>query len=300
MQKIKIRLPATVTHLMPGLHSLGLALQLYTTVEFSGRNDEQLRLEINGEGRAAFATPLLHPIVLAMGRFFQQLEKTQLGIHIKIDNAIPLKSGLGAEDAFRVAGVLGANHLMGNPCDRDTLLKIAAAAEWPVGVVAALLGGLATAARENSRLIYRALPVTPFPLIVVLPQLEQYAPAAPPEQIDRSDVPYDLSRVPLLIEALRQGDLELLAYAIDDKLQVSHVAAQITGYQYVADTARQSGALAVTIASDGPALLAFAEKQQQTIANNMKQAFQKVGVAARSWVLPIDTQGVVISEVRSV
>ncbi|MBC7870794.1 MAG: hypothetical protein H7Y09_08135, partial [Chitinophagaceae bacterium] len=166
MQKIKIRLPATVTNLGPGLHSLGLALGLYTSVEISGRSDQQIILELVGEGATHYPIALKHPVVLGIGRFFQHIEKAHLGINIRVDNHIPTESGLGAEAAMMMAGILGANFLMNNLYKRTELLEIAAESIRPDHVVTTVLGGLTASLIRDSELIYRALSVNPFRIIV--------------------------------------------------------------------------------------------------------------------------------------
>ncbi|GAB4509693.1 MAG: homoserine kinase [Anaerolineae bacterium] len=299
MQKLKIRLPATVTNLGPGLNALGLALGLYTTVEISGRQDTTLNVQVSGEGAEQFSIPLRHPVVRAMARFFQHLERAHLGINIRIENNIPLKSGLGAETAFTVAGILGANNLMGGLFNRDTMLRMAAEISGADGVVAALLGGLVIAILDDDTLIYRALPVRSFPVVVVVPELKNYAAPVLPEQISRREALFNLSRVPFLIEALRAGDLRLFTQMLPDQLYAPRVAQQITGYPGVAEAALNNGALAVTPCGEGPALMAFAESRHERVGTAMLAAFKDIGVNARSWVLPIDTQGVVISAVQS-
>jgi homoserine kinase len=301
MQKIKIRLPATITNLGPGLQSLGLALGLYVTVEISGRDDEQLSLVATGEAADHYSTPLRHPVTLALGHFFQRLERAQLGINIRIENQVPVESGLGAEAAFTMAGVLGANNLLGGLYRRDELLRIAAAIYRPDGVTAALLGGLTAAAFDDQSgdLIYRGLPVAAWRVIVVLPELGSFTRPGLPEQLPRRDALFTLRQVPLLIDALRTGDAKLIRRVLDDRLYAPRLAERITGYGHVVEIARRSGALAVTTCGDGPALFALAEDNHEVIAEDMAQAFNNAGVKARTWVLPVDTQGVVISAVQS-
>jgi homoserine kinase len=59
--------------------------------------------------------------------------------------------------------------------------------------------------------------------------------------------------------------------------------------------ARRAGALAVSLSGDGPALVAFAESNHRMIATTMELAFENSGIKAKTWIVPIDTQGVVIS-----
>lgn len=299
MQKIRIRMPATITNLGPGTNSLGLALSLYTTVEISPRGDETLNLEFQGEGAGRFGSPLRHPVVLGMSRFFQSLERALLGLNIRVDNQIPLGSGLGAEAAFMAAGALAANDLMGFPYTRPDLLAHMASVNRADHAVTALSGGLTASLYDGQHVTHKTLPIAPLTVVVVVPELEHYIRSPIPEQVPLRDALQNIARVSLLTSALHDGDLDLIAQVVEDRLLHPHLAANITGYEYVVEMAQRAGARAVTISGNGPALVAFAETGHQRIADEMRLAFHSSGVAARTWVLPVDTQGVVISAMQS-
>jgi homoserine kinase len=299
VHKIKIRLPATVTNIGPSLQGLGLAVALHTTVEISGRDDDQLIMEISGEGADAHDMPLRHPVLVAMSRFFQAIEQTRLGINIRVHNQIPLNSGLGAEAAFTVAGLLGANDLMGGLYDRLDLLQIAATIDRPDALAASLLGGLVAAHAGESNFYSRRLPVEPFKLVIVVPELDGYQRPSLPGTVPMQSMLGHLARIPLVTEALRTGDLKTLVQLLDETLYKPYVTERISGYGHVAEMARRRGALAVLPCGAGPALVALATSDHDRIADEMRLAFQSVGVTARTWVLPVDTQGVVISIAQS-
>jgi homoserine kinase len=304
MHKIKIRLPATITSLGPGLNSIGLALGLYTSVEVSKRTDEALVVETEGEGAGRFSIGLRHPVMLALIRMFQHLEQAPLGVTVKVNNQIPLVSGLGAEAAFLVAGVIGANNLMGSIYDREQLLSIAAqmnatSISTPNEVITPVLGGLTASVMNSHTLIYRSLPLTSFKVVVVLPEVENYPRPVVAERVPLQDMVHNLNRVPLLLDALRNGDLTLLAQVLDDKLRAPLLTPNIPRYAEVAESARRAGALAVTVSGDGPALLAFAANKHEKVVDAMREAFKNAGMKARGWVLPVDTQGIVISVMQS-
>lgn len=299
MYKVKITLPATVTNLGPGLNSLGLAIGLYTTIEISRRSDEQLIVEAEGEGAGRYGMGLRHPTALAMMRLFQKQEKAILGLNIKVNNNIPLNSGLGAEAAFWVAGVIGANNLMNGIYNRKQILEMAALISGlPSQVVTSIMGGLTASFTSGEQVIYRALPASSLRVVIALPQLKQYnaeGAKVKPDRVPLSDALFNLSRVPLLVEALRVGDLKLIGQLMDDRLHVPYLKPQINGFDHASEMARRAGALAVSLSGDGPALVAFAENNHKQIATTLELAFENSGVKARTWVVPIDTQGVVIS-----
>jgi homoserine kinase len=286
MQKIKIRLPAAIAHFGPGINSLGLALSLYTTVEVTPRTDDQLIVEPSGEGAKVYDTALRHPVVLALMHVFQGLERAPLGVHVKVDNHIPVGAGLGAETAFVVAGVTAANNLMGNPYTRHKALEIAANMSQPASAVTAVLGGFTASMLDSERLTYCTLPVASLKVIIALPKIEPYTRPTPPDSVPASTV----TRIPLFMEAVRTGNLKLLADTVNDA----------PAYAQVAEMAKRAGAVAVTAAGDGPALLVFAEKKHEAIAAVTQQAFKNAGLEARTWVLSVDTQGILVSMMGSV
>lgn len=299
MYKVKITLPATITNIGPGLNSLGLAIGLYTTVEVSRRTDDQLVVETEGEGAGRYGIGLRHPVALAMMRLFQKQERAVLGLNVKINNRIPIDSGLGAEAAFWVAGTIGANNVLGAIYNRAQILEMAAAVSGlPHQTVTSMMGGLTTSVLDGEALIYRVMPTSALQVVITIPVLDQYAGSVAkvkPERVPINDVFYNLTRIPLLTEALRSGDMKLIGQVLEDRLHVPYLKRHIAGYDHVVEMAKRAGAAAITLSGDGPAVVAFAENDHKTIATVMELAFENSGVKARSYVVPIDTQGVVIS-----
>jgi homoserine kinase len=238
--------------------------------------------------------------MLGMMGIFQKQERSPLGVTIRIHSRIPPNSGLGAEAIFWVAGLVGANNLLDNPYTRSQILEIAAqVTRQPDCTVTTMLGGLTTSLLDGDHLIYRAFRTAPLTVIVALPKLDNYAADPHPERIPMADALFDLSRAPLLLDALREGDLNLIAQVLDDRLRLPHLRPHIPGYERAVEMAVRAGAMAVTLSGDGPALIAFAKDNHQRIATTIEIAFENAGVKARSWVLPVDTQGVVVSVARS-
>jgi homoserine kinase len=301
MYKVKITLPASITCF--GLGNLGIAIGLHTTVEISTRSDDSLVVETEGEGAGRYGLGLRHPVALALMRIFQQQEVAKLGVHIKISNHIPIDSGLGAEAAFWVAGAIGANNLLGAVYTRSQILEQAALMSKLVSQsITSMMGGLTTSFENDAQILYRGLPCTAQSVVIVLPQLERYASDTArikPDRIPLNDALFNLNRVPMLIDALQSGDYDLLADLLDDHLHVQYLKSHIKGYDEVVDVAKRAGAQAVTVSGNGPALVAFAGQDHKVIATAMEVAFQNYGIKTRTWIAPVDTQGVVISAVGS-
>jgi len=300
MRKVKVVLPATVTNLGPGLNSLALALALHVTVEITERSDDIFTVETSGEGAGYYSTGLRHPVVLGLSYIFQKLERAPLGLTIRADSKIPPASGLGSEAAFLIAGVIAANNLFGNPFNREAITTLAAeVCQRPDHAVTAIHGGLTSSLFDGDALLYRRLPIQAQQLIVIVPQIEHYEPRPRPERVLMSDAQHNLACLPLVIDALRLGDLTLLGHVLNDQLIAPAQTAAIPGCDHVITVAKHNGASAVTFSGNGPALIAFAPANHRLLADGMIDAFADADVKARAWVVPLDTQGVVISMAQS-
>ncbi len=293
MRRVKVTLPGAATRLGPAQQGLGLALGLHTTSEIIERNVEALTVETGGEDSGRYSIGLRHPVVLGMMRVFQHQERAALGLTIRVQNGIPHASGLGAEAAFYAAGIIAANNLLGNPLPRAQVVEMAVSLGG-VGAVSTILGGLTISLLDGGTLVYRSLPAAPLKIVLALPELTtDPAQVAIPERVPLRDALENLNRVPLLLDALRTGDLDLLGRSADDRLLAPRFRALIKGYDRVLAAAKEVGA--VTVIPTGLALLAFAAEDHDRVATAMQTAFQLAGVRSRTWTLPIDRQGVVIS-----
>jgi homoserine kinase len=279
-----------------------MALGLHTIIEVSERTDDKLIVETAGEDAGRYAVGLRHPVVIGLIRVFQRREDTVLGLTVRIDNRIPHAAGLGVETAYMTAGIIAANNLLSNPFRREDILNIAAEeTQRPDQVTAAVLGGLVSAVLDGEVLLHRSLPVASLQVVVVAPDTDEVADAAQgmiPERVRLEDALFNLGRVPLLLDALREGDLDLLAKVGEDRLYAPYTRSLVPGAEGAAQEALRLGASAV-IRTQGGALVAFASRNHQRIAEGMRAVLRDAGTAARTWTLPIDRQGIVISVMQS-
>jgi homoserine kinase len=300
VRKIKVRLPATMTDFGPGLRTLGLALSLYTHVDFSPRTDDNLIVETEGEGAGKYALGLRHPVVLGMMRVFQAQEQAPIGVTIRIKNEIPLDSGLGAEEAFMTAGIIGANNLLDSPYNRVQLIQMAASAtKRPDHAITTISGGLTAHTYAGEDVVYRQLALAPFKLIVAVCTDNEYTKPPLPDRVPMEAMLKSLHSLPVLIDALGTGDLKTIMAAVQHGILVEGVQRRIGGYAHVAEVARLAGALGVTTSGGGPAMVFIAEEHHNRIAEAIETAFKNIQIPARVFVLPMDTQGLVLSMMQS-
>ncbi|MBN1311356.1 MAG: homoserine kinase [Anaerolineae bacterium] len=299
MATIRISVPATSANLGPGFDSLGLAIGLYNTIELS-KTASGLTLEIHGEGADTTPKDDTNLIVKAAFSVFKQVDYHPPGLHFVINNAIPVASGLGSSAAVLVGGMVAANILLNEPLAAGDLMALAVKAEGhPDNICPALLGGLVVSNYVDDHLIYRRLPVVPMKVVVALPAIQGHHTkemrARLPSHVPLKDAAANIGRAIMVAQALSEGDYDLLADAMKDRLHEPYRRAAIPGFEQAAEAALDAGAKAITLSGSGPALIAFTPSHHKQIGESMGHAFQAAtGKEAHIWILPVDTQGTVV------
>lgn len=296
---VRVTVPATSANLGPGFDSMGLALGLTNTIELS-KADDGLTVEIHGEGADTTPTDATNLLVKAAYTIFERVDYRPQGLHFVLVNSIPLASGLGSSAAALVSGMVAANTLLDEPLSGDELLALAVKAEGhPDNACAAFLGGLVISSYADEHLIYRQIPVSPMQVAVVLPAVQSHTEemrALLPTSVPLKDAAANIGRAALVVQALSEGDYDLLADAMHDRLHEPYRRAAIPGFGQAVEAGLEAGAAAVAISGAGPSLIAFAPSGHAEIASIMANALQAAtGQKARSWILPVDTQGSVIN-----
>jgi homoserine kinase len=290
---VSVDVPASTANLGPGFDCLGLALELRNELQLS-ESDASLRVEIRGEGEGELPGDATNLTVQAAFAVFDRLGERRRGLAFACHNHIPLGSGLGSSAAAAVAGAMAANALVTGDLSAEQILAIAYEIEGHAdNAAASLYGGLNAVAADTEGLMVRQLPVAHFKLAVVVPDVSLPTATmrqALPDSLPLEDAVFNIGHTLMLTEALRTGDLDLLAFGTQDRLHQPHRVVHIPGFEAVRSAALSAGALAVTLSGAGPGMVAFGGDADH-VAAAMVDEFGQAGVVARSWVLPIASQG---------
>lgn len=290
---ITIRVPATSANLGPGFDALGLALDLWNEAVITLAIEHSV--QVGGEGTEKLSTGENNLIVRSAQKLAECAGKRLPPFHIDCLNRIPLSSGLGSSAAAKLTGLLGANMLLGKPLSNDEILKLAAEMEGhPDNVAPALMGGLVISTMHDGKVLARKLPIAPFHITVVLPDIHlstKEARAALPEHVSRKDAVHNISRAVLVTEALRNGDFDLLGKAMTDTLHQPYRLSFIPGAQAAMEAAKEAGAAGVALSGAGPSLIAFSSKWDPAIGEAMTGAFGQAGLSARTFQLKVSNHG---------
>lgn len=295
-----VRVPATTANLGPGFDCLGLALDLWNQARFTPIPDGY-QVELRGEGETHLPRDRRNPVLRAALRLYERAgAPAPRGLRVECENRIPIGSGLGSSAAAALAGLLGANALLGNPLSEGQLLQLATELEGHADNAApALYGGLVVSVPLPSRngrspasppeLLTYPVPAPAIPVVVVIPKFKlstQEARLALPKQVPLADAIYNTGRTALVVEALRKNDLELLSQVMDDRLHQPYRLQLIPGAREAIAAALAAGAPAATLSGAGPGVIAFTgEADPDDISRAMVGAFKRAGLAAHPYRL---------------
>lgn len=293
---LKISVPASSANLGAGFDALGLALTLYNHVWM----EEAEGCRIESADGAPIPTDESNMIYHTARVLYQRCGRPFHGLHIRQENNIPMARGLGSSSACLVAGLLGANTLLGSPLDKEDVADLAAELEGhPDNVAPALLGGLVTSVMDGGRVHSVSVPVSErIRFAVFIPDFElktEVARAALPTEVTRQDAVYNLSRAALMTASLFSGSLQNLRVAVQDRLHQPYRFPMIPGAEQIFYTAYDLGAYGVAISGAGPSILAIIDRDNGDFVHTAARRLQKAGLSG--WqvsVFDCDSRGAVV------
>jgi len=294
---IEVAVPATIANLGPGFDALGMAVDLYD--RFRVTVADRAAVSFTGES-AAELNRICLPLVLRAAEAVARRAGRDAAFAIEVHLTIPVARGLGSSAASIVGGLVAANHLLGNPLDRSTLLEMAAELEGhPDNVAAALLGGVVVVTPDGGGVrAGRFLPRLDLEIVLAVPDLviaTEEARALLPRTVSLSDAVFNLSRAALLVTALLTGDAALLPAALDDRLHQPHRAKLLPGFAEVVTAAGEAGAYGAVLAGSGSTVAAFTPPgRAERVGEAMRQAFARHSVAAEVRTVHVDTHGATV------
>lgn len=294
----KIRIPATSANLGAGFDALGLALNFYNYVEM----EESDRIEISSADNIKVPTDKNNLIYISARDLFEVCGKKLNGIKLRQTNSIPMARGLGSSSACIVAGLVGANNMLGNPLTNDDLVDLAAQIEGhPDNTAPALLGGIVTAVFDGRKVHWVKQEVfTKLKFVAIIPDFElktEKARACLPKEISHKDAVYNLSRAALFSASLLTGKFENLKNAVNDRLHQPYRMELIPNSHEVFDIAYTHGAYGVYLSGAGPTIMAIVDENNKYFAGKMKFSLDNAGLG--NWQvheLSVDNEGCKIIE----
>ncbi len=293
---IKIQIPATSANLGAGFDALGLALNYYNFVNI----EESDIIEITSLDNIEIPTDGTNLVFESAKKVYDICGKKLGGLKIEQVNNIPMARGLGSSSACIVAGLIGANTLLGSPLSSDELVDLAALIEGhPDNTAPALLGGIVTAVFDGQKVHWVKQEVfTTLKFIAIIPSFElktEKARGCLPKEISHKDAVFNLSRAALFSASLLTGKFENLKTAVGDKLHQPYRLPLIPNADKVFNLAYTLNAYAVYMSGAGPTIMAIVDHDNSYFAGKIRFALDSHGLP--DWIvteLEIDNTGTVI------
>ena len=297
---IRVSVPAGSANLGPGFDVLGLALDLLDVFD-AWEIGSGVRIEVDGEGTGSVPTDQTNLFLTTMRTYFTLAGYHPPGLLIREHNRIPLARGLGSSAATIVGALLAAREISGHAMDDAQLLDLAASLEGhPDNVAVALRGGFQMVAGEaGGRHLARRLEISNrVGVALFVPDLLVSTEAARdvlPDQYPRADVVHNLSRLALLLSAIKDGRWEDLRVATEDRLHQPYRAALVPGFVDILAAATSAGAAGAFLSGAGPTVLALHDRSVaglgSRITDAMGSAAATSGLGGRGLVLDVREKG---------
>ena len=299
-QKVVVDVPATTANLGPGFDCLGAALDLNNRfamrrIEGGG---ERFELIIEGTEGSHLRGGPENLVYRAAQRVWKAAGLEPVALEARVRLAVPPARGLGSSATAIVAGLMGANALVGEPLSKEKLLELAIDIEGhPDNVVPSLLGGLCMTAKAASQRwrVVRCEWTPSVKAVVAIPSIRlstSEARRAMPKAIPVGDAVVNLGALTLLLQGLRTGNGDLISDGMHDRLHEPYRWRLIKGGDQVKQAAMDAGAWGCAISGAGPSVLALCEEDKgPAVSRAMVKAWEAAGVASRAPVLNLQTSG---------
>ncbi len=253
-----VRLPATSANLGPGFDALGLAMALYLTIDAAPGEG----FHIDASGRDADLCAKLEDNLI-LTTYIDVLANAGVlapGLHLRLDNEIPLGMGCGSSAAALLAGVLLADHFGGLRWTGQQIIEEACRREGhPDNVAACFLGGMTVSAPTKDGVVTATFGQgLTWNLLLALPRTSlstKKARAMLPAHYSREDAVANIQATALLVAAFAQGRGDLLRTAMQDRLHQPYRIHACPLLGKLLPLAEEPAILGVALSGAGPSVL---------------------------------------------
>ncbi|MDR7002704.1 homoserine kinase [Neobacillus niacini] len=289
--RILIKVPASSANLGPGFDSIGIAVDLYLTLEVE--QSKQWEFIAQTTELSQFPSDEQNYICQVAFQVAAKYGKTLAPCKVKINSEIPLARGLGSSASAIVAAIELADFIGNLGLEaREKLLLATDLEGHPDNVGASLYGGLVVGCYQQNEVDLVSLPNLGFEMVAVIPKetlLTKDSRGVLPEVLPYSEAIQASATANLLVGALLSQNWELAGKMMEsDLFHQPYRKPLIPFYSDVEAAAKANGAFGVALSGAGPTMLCFAEKGKGSkLAESLQQTFSAMSVK----LLNIDDTG---------
>ena len=286
-----IKVPASTANLGPGFDSMGLAVDLYLSLEV----EKSVKWEITSTSSELmnFPTDETHFIcqiaIQTAAKYGIDLEPCK----ITVGSDIPLARGLGSSAAAIIAGIELADTVGKIGLTQQEKLLIATEIEGhPDNVGASLFGGLVIGSYKQNEVDMISISNISFEMVAVIPNeilLTKDSRGVLPSEFSREGAIQASSTANLLVAALLTQNWKLAGKMMaQDLFHQPYRKPLINAYQEIEEMAKSLGAFGVALSGAGPTVLCFIEKGK---GKQLEQGLKSEFSTMTTKVLTIDYIG---------
>ncbi len=299
--KFKIQVPATSANIGPGFDSMGIALSLYNYVT-AEETDDGLKIDILDETSRFLHTDERNLIYRSMARVFKEVGYKAHGIHLTLENNIPVTRGLGSSSAGIVGGLLAGNAISGNKLSQNDILRIAAELEGhPDNVTPALLGGFTVNILNKSDVKFVKTEIKDdLKFAALIPSFylqTKKSRGILPEAVSHRDAVFNTGRSALLTASLISGKYENIRTAVGDKLHQRYRKRLIPYMDELFNLCYANGALGVYLSGAGPTIIAIIKSDNLGFCESIRPTIDKKMSNWSISLLSADNKGATVEEI---
>lgn len=276
---VEVKIPATSANIGAGFDCLGLALGLYNYV-WAEETDSGLNIEIKDESSDYLPTDERNLVYSSMMAVYTKVGVKPKGLHIILENNIPVTRGLGSSAAGIVGGLLAADALTGSNLDKHQLLNMASAIEGhPDNAAPAIFGGMTVNVTANNDIkgVKTELP-DDLKFAAFIPDFflaTKKSRSVLPRKVSMRDAVFNTGRSALLVGSLMTRNYDNIRTAVDDRLHQKFRKKLIPHIDDVFKYAYRSGALGVYLSGAGPTVVAMVKADNTKFEKQMQEYLRK-------------------------
>lgn len=270
-----IKVPASTANLGPGFDSIGMALNLYLTLEVEA--SEQWQVIPLTKEMAIFPSDEKNFIIQIAMKTAKKYQRELPPAKVKVNSEIPLARGLGSSAAAIVAGIELADSLCNLQLSQQEKFEIAAEIEGhPDNAGASLFGGLIIGCQTEESIDVVLFDNIDVDIVAVVPQeelLTKKARGVLPTEISFQQAVTAGAVSNVLVASLLKGDYSLAGKMMkNDRYHQPYRRELVPHMAIIEDKAPEYGAFGVALSGAGPTILCLAKPgSAENVIEGLKQ-----------------------------
>ncbi len=269
-----VMVPATTANLGPGFDSVGLALDLFMSVEVTDSSSWQVIYE--DEAFQDLATDDSNLIIQTIQEVARRYEKTVNPVILRVKSDIPLGKGFGSSASAIAAGIVIAGYLLNLQLTNHEKVLLGTELEGHAdNVSAALLGGVVINYFDGEQIDFIRVEEIEATFITLVPSVELKTTEARgllPSELSHKEAVKGSAASAVLAAALVQNDWVTVGKMMEkDQFHEMYRKELFPHFDDIRKHAQNLDAYGMTISGAGPSLIVAVKKgNEQEVMEHLK------------------------------